>query len=148
MTDGLPLAYKGYPGYELKVCTTHEDRVACQDLCFHLYREPSYGVEDPHHVARWLGPLHRFIYVGAWRRRSGCLAGTFRLQKDYNPLGFSNIHDELAEFCRNGHGLVDIGASTFPQGGQQASVFEGLFTLTLKYLLASEIYGVYIQVQP
>ena len=86
-------------------------------------------------------------WVAAWDKRERELIGTFRIEEGYDPLGFPNIHRELVEFCEAKHRVADVGASIARQGRERAQVFEGLFTITLKYLVESAISGVYVQVQ-
>ena len=147
VTQPLVQSYTLYATYDLTICETAEDRRACRQLCDCLVQDPIYGVHDVNLVRQWLAPLDQFKWIAARSRHSGAVVGTFRLQEDYDLARFSNISAEGRAYRRT-HRLVDIGASIVHARRQRAVIFEGLFTLALKYLLEAGILGVYIQVQP
>lgn len=132
---------------KIKVCSSREEKLACQTLSNRLLLGWKYGLRDAQLIEEWLGPLENQIYIAAFRKRGKKPVGTFRLLPDYDPTPYSNIYEGLADFGAAGHRLVDIGAYISPSAEKKSIVFEKLFAFTAGYLLELGIFGVYIQVQ-
>jgi len=138
----------GCSRFEIRVCSSQEEKIACQTLSNRLLLGWKYGLRDPHLIKEWLGPLENQTYIAAFGKRGKKPVGTFRLLPDYDPIFHSNIYDELADFCRAGHRLVDIGVYIPQTTEKKSTLFEKLLTVTAGYLIKVGIPGVYIQVKP
>ena len=135
------------PGYRLAVCRSAADIQICSQMYQAFVEKPEYGVIVPEKVQHYREPMARFTWVGAWEEGTGRLIGTFRLDDTVDLSRYPNL-TPFAHQYRRSHRVVDVGAHLLPQGRVRGTVFEGLFTVTLHYLVATEIAGVYIQVQP
>ena len=138
----------GLSRFEIKVCSSQEEKVACQILSNRVLLGWQYGLRDSKIIEEWLGPLENQTYIAALENRGKKPVGTLRLLPDYDPIFHSNIYSELAGFCRAGHRLVDIGVYIPQTAEKKSTIFEKLLTFTAGYLLKVGISGVYIQVQP
>lgn len=143
----LTVSFKSFPAWETRVCSSHEEKLACRDLSYRLLLGAEYSLRSLHHARKWLGPFERQVYIGAYSKIRGELLGTFRLMPDYDPTQFLNIYDEVIDFSSAGQRFVDVGAYISPRARRKCSVFEDLFAMTASYLLDAGINGVYIQAQ-
>lgn len=143
------LRYVNYRNYDLAVCRTIHEKVACRNLSYEQLQTSDYNLRSLAYVKERLDDVRRHVYISASDKLNQTLVGAFRVEPDLNISQWSNLNSELMEYYSSGHRLV--GASAYYVNRVHAFknlIFEGLVTVLIRYLRETSVDGIYIEVKP
>ncbi|MBM4056152.1 MAG: hypothetical protein FJ264_16085 [Planctomycetes bacterium] len=114
-------------------------------MSYNLLLREEYGLKSLKYVKETFEDVTKYTYISA-KDINGNLAGTFRIERNYNVLQFTNLTHKTVEYCNAGNEVVDVGVYINKPDGQKANIFNGLFIALIRYLVDIGVHGIYAQV--
>lgn len=145
----MSLAYTRYRYCDVAVADRLGEKIECRDLSYRLLLQPPYDLLSLDHVRERLHDVHKHDYVVARSRQERKLLGCFRVESPYPVVEkHVNLLPSFRRACDSAHRIIDVGAYIDGTHGPKMRVFEGLFAVLIRFMLARGMSMIYIQTRP